>query len=639
MINNLPDRIEEFVKNKRKIFLFISIFVAIVLAGLLFDMKISTGEDDASYILAAQKFIDGEAFPTWHGSFYPIFLSFFLKIFGLKLFLLKLLSFLMIIVHIYIIYFAFRDKTPWVIIIGVILYSSVCLEILYFGGQTYSEALYLLLQISVFAAFYRICHKNSLYSDNISKQWKEWLIFGFLMFLLSITRNVGWSIIFAALVYFLTQKKFRYIIATVLSVSIFYVPYNIYKSVYWKIGKIGFEGQFEKMFWINPYDENIGHESFSGFVQRFIENSEIYLSKYFLMVLGWKDSFSTNTFLTILFYFLFIFTFIVIFKKRKELLFPLIYLAFAIGATFITQQTMWDQIRLILIYVPLSVLLFSTALWNFFDFFKKKILKILPVIILLAIIIPSFVKTVNISIKHYPILKANIQGDMLYGYTNDWKNYLKVVKWTAENLPKDYVVACRKPGMAYIFSEGRKFFGIYNVESYTVNQIFEECEKKSDTTNHYFFDFFQSGDLFYTLFPYFINISSIVLQDDGRQYICFEIPEKIDADFQIVLEKTGISYYNLEQAREIMFTDRLNDYGVYPDSLLNFLEKNKIDFLILGRLRMIPEKKTDEYITTMHRYVYFIELKYPALFSLVWQEGKNEDEPAILLKVDYNKIK
>ncbi len=88
--HQFTDKIELFFKTNRKIILFVSMMIATFFAVLLFEMKISTGEDDASYILSAQKFIDGETFPNWHGSFYPIFLSFFLRIFGLNLLILKI---------------------------------------------------------------------------------------------------------------------------------------------------------------------------------------------------------------------------------------------------------------------------------------------------------------------------------------------------------------------------------------------------------------------------------------------------------------------------------------------------------------------------------------------------------------------
>lgn len=612
--------------------------IATVFAGLLFELKISTGEDDASYILAAQKFLDNEAFPTWHGSFYPIFLSFFLKLFGLKLVIFKLVSFVMIIAHIFITYYAFRLKVSWTVLLGTIIYTSVCLEILYFAGQTYSEALYFLLQISAFAAFYKLFDKEKEFPKKVFKQWKEWVVFGFLLFLLTITRNVGWSMVIAVLIYFAIIKKFRNILATIFSILIFYIPFNLYKIAFWNVGGAGFEGQFEKMFWVNPYDASMGTENFSGFITRFIENSELYLSKHLLIVLGWKNSFETSSLITILIFAAFIFSAIIIFKKRKELIFPIIYLGIALAVTFVTQQTFWDQIRLVLIYAPLIVLLFSSALSDFFYNLKNKKLKFIPIIFLLAVIVPSAVKTVEVSIKHYPMLKANFEGDKFYGYSPDWKNYFEMVEWTSENVPSNEIIGCRKPGMAFIYGNGRKFAGIYSFESHKIEDVIENLQNEEAKPYNYAFDFMKDSENFYTLYPYFKTISAVITQESGEQFIVFSMDKETNDDFEPILKNSGAKHFTLEQLNENLITTRENDYAVYPDSLLNYLKEREIDFLIAARIRKLPEQKTEHYITTIHRYIYFIELKYPGIFALVWQVGKNNDEPAMLVKINYNKL-
>ena len=64
---------------------YVSLFLTIFLGISLFDVKISSGGDDSDYILSAKKFMEGREFPSWHGSFYPIFLSLPYLIFGFHL--------------------------------------------------------------------------------------------------------------------------------------------------------------------------------------------------------------------------------------------------------------------------------------------------------------------------------------------------------------------------------------------------------------------------------------------------------------------------------------------------------------------------------------------------------------------------
>jgi len=52
-----------------------------------------------------------------------------------------------------------------------------------------------------------------------------------------------------------------------------------------------------------------------------------------------------------------------------------------------------------------------------------------------------------------------------------------------------------------------------------------------------------------------------------------------------------------------------------PDALLDKLEKAKVNYVIMASLRKNPKVKTGEIIDTINRFLYFIQLKYPAMFS------------------------
>ncbi|MBN2662688.1 MAG: hypothetical protein JXR68_03475 [Bacteroidales bacterium] len=633
----LIDKIEKFFTKYRWIFFAIGIILTAVFGALLFDLRLSTSADDSNYILSAQKFIDGDAFPDWHGSFYPIFLSFFIRIFGLNIFILKFLSFLMIITHFVLIYFALRDKVQWTLLIFTLLFSAVCLELLYFGGQTFSEALYLVIQISTIAAFFKLLESiNEKPKANLSKHWKEWLVLGFLIFLLTQTRNVGWSMLAAVIIYFLIEKKLFQIIFSVASFLIFYIPFNLYKKTFWNVSGTGFENQFDKILYVNPYDINDGTVKFTDLFIRIWENANLYLSKHFLMVISWKQTTSISPIITILIILLLIFAFFITYKYRKSLFFITLYVYISLSITFITQQVMWDQIRLISIYVPLLVIIITSSIWDFLKAKKKQNLIIILPLIWLLIIIPSTTKTIDISKKHFPILKANIEGDELFGYSDDWQNYLKLVQWTSQNIPMDNVIGCRVPGMAFIYGEGRKFEGIYNFKSKTIDQTIANLESDS-SKQHYAFDFYAEGQKFYTLYPFYKYISAIINQTNGVQYIIISVNDSVNTEFIPILQNSQTNPIPLKNLKQVLTSDLQSDYGVYPDSLLNFLSQKQIDYLIAASLRKNPTAKTGEIITTIHRYIFFIELKYPGIFNLIWQEGTNNNEPAMLLKINYNK--
>ncbi len=86
-------------------------------------------------------------------------------------------------------------------------------------------------------------------------------------------------------------------------------------------------------------------------------------------------------------------------------------------------------------------------------------------------------KTAMKANKNLEALKKNLSGDIYYGYTPDWINYLTLSKWCADSLPKDAFVMVRKPEMSFIASRGTKFYGIYQVPSVdpdTVLQIMKQ---------------------------------------------------------------------------------------------------------------------------------------------------------------------
>jgi hypothetical protein len=62
-----------------------------------------------------------------------------------------------------------------------------------------------------------------------------------------------------------------------------------------------------------------------------------------------------------------------------------------------------------------------------------------------------------------PIVQKNLKGDKYFGYTPDWRNFLKCSEWCADSLPKESLVASRKAPMSFVYGKGKKFFPVYSV--------------------------------------------------------------------------------------------------------------------------------------------------------------------------------
>jgi hypothetical protein len=533
---DLFDKLTGFFQSKLTLIFWITLGISIIISLLLFDLKVSIGGDDSEYITGAKKFIDGKAFPTWHGSFYPIFLSVFMLIFGVNVTVFKVISLPLMLGQHFFLFKTFRNRIPAWITVALLVTLAVNGYILYFSSSTYSEALFFFLQALMLYSFFLLDDQLSV-SENLRDSWKNWLAFGFIMFLLFLTRNIGLGVIITTVLYFLLNKKWKSSLYTIGSFLIFQLPFSLYKKLVWGIWGSGAESQFQVMFYKHAYDRAQGTEDLVGFIIRFWDNSLLYLSKHLYIILGLtpKGSTETSAFLTILTYLLFIVAFWFLFKKHKQISFLGLYLAVMLGATFISQQKHWDQYRLVLIFVPLILVVFSYGIHFLFKTKQLRWMQIVPMLFIFAIPILMLNHTIPQIKANRPVLEKNLEGDRLYGFTPDWVNYIEMCRYAAKTVPADAGIACRKPDIASIYADGRDFFGIFRV---------------------------QSKD---------------------------------------------------------------------PDTLLNYLEVNNIQYVVLGSLRINPNMKTDRIINTMQNYLYYIQQKYPRLFRQVHTIGT--DEGASLIEI------
>ena len=74
-----------------------------------------------------------------------------------------------------------------------------------------------------------------------------------------------------------------------------------------------------------------------------------------------------------------------------------------------------------------------------------------------------FVGNVLRGVVNIPVVSKNLKGDIYYGYTPDWENYLRLSEWCADSLPKTSLVACRKAPMSFVYGKGKHFYPIYSV--------------------------------------------------------------------------------------------------------------------------------------------------------------------------------
>jgi hypothetical protein len=510
--------------------------------------------------------------------------------------------------------------------------------ILYFASQTYSEALYMFLQSLMVLLF--INTYVALQSEpqlSLKKQVIRWFLLGFIVFLSSLTRNIGIVALLVMLLFLLTEKKILASLILLLSYIVYLIPYKIYKAVVWEVGRPKGSSQLSEILMKNPYDKSQGSEDLSGMVVRFFENARLYLSKHFMIGIGLHDPSSAekNWFVTFLIMAIFCITLYYAFKRSKVMFFIAIYLGASVAATFIALQKSWDQMRMVVIYFPMLILLLA---WGLQQFSRRKGFGFLTVFLPLFLVFVFF-KTLGQTLdkvkENQKVLIKNLSGNQYYGFTPDWQNFLFMSQWVGENIPDSAVVASRKPSMSFIYSKGRDFYGIYRFPSEEPLKLISSLRERTGNM------VVIPNKVFDKSFPpavrQAIKQAAVAYVAEGNDIFgLYETKEPFGSMVKKSLEEFHVGSLTTDSLLNRVRVSAQSCFAVSPDSLINTLRKNRVSYVIVASLRANPNMNTGNIINNIQRYLYFVEQKYPGILTLVHQIGNDAEEPAWLYRIDYN---
>lgn len=201
--------------HNQRLFVFaVSLFL---LLGLLtFNLRISEGGDDSSYIIRAYDFLKEGCFPTYQGPLYPIVLSLFTGIFGLKISILKITSWIFLTIGLYFYYRSYRGQVSFIALWGSIFALVINHHFLYYGSQTYSETFFFMVQGCFFVCLSRIIREKS--GDS---RVSDVLLLSLCLVALGFTRTVGFAAFPALVVFYVVRRQFREAVWSILFFSVF----------------------------------------------------------------------------------------------------------------------------------------------------------------------------------------------------------------------------------------------------------------------------------------------------------------------------------------------------------------------------------------------------------------------------------
>jgi hypothetical protein len=322
------------------------------------------------------------------------------------------------------------------------------------------------------------------------------------------------------------------------------------------------------------------------------------------------------------------------FRRSRIMLFITIYLAGAIAATFIALHQSWDQMRMIVIYIPMLLLVLAWGIQQISINRRYTYLGFVLLIILVVVFFRTFDQATDKIKVNRKVLARNIKGNLYYGFTPDWQNFLRMSEWVGENIPEDKVVASRKPSMSYVYSKGREFYGMYRVPTVAPAELIDALEKRT-------------GEL--VVFPnkvvqntwpanlqWSIKKANVAYVAEGSEvYGLYQFRGTQGNELVQSLYQNNVQPFSTDSLIQRVKQSTQNCFAVSPDSLINTLRRNKVEYVIVASLRANPNVKTANIINNIQRYLYFVELKYPGILEQVHQIGSNEDEPAWLYKINY----
>lgn len=456
------DYVEEYLKKYERHFIIGILLVNLATILLLFDSRISLNGDDAGFLLRASEFIKNNIFPIHQAPLYCIVMGFPIMIFGLNIPVLKLINSVFYLAHIYVLYLAFRNRIPRLVLFVTLFITAVNSYIVYYAYQTYSEAFFLLLQSLFLFSFFKLI--DIMDQKTSIKFWiPPIMINGFFIFCLTTTKNMAVVTILIPLIYMLFMKKFKYIIPVIFAFVFFQFIFEVTKQTFWDTDSIQIQKDASTLIQKDHYFATQGYEDLKGYINRFIGNSDIYLSKHLFRITGFKEHEDklSDTRVTIILYVLYVILFIFYFRVNKYLFLNGIISAIFIGTTFFALQTMWDDSRVIMIYITLLIFHFFYGLYYVFKKYLYSQLQIVFILFLCYVSYKSTGRTMSNISENLETRSRMAKGNYFSGYTEDWSNYLSMAQWMGKNLPDTSKTACLRANLVFVYSGGKNLQGIY----------------------------------------------------------------------------------------------------------------------------------------------------------------------------------
>lgn len=448
-----------------------------MLCAALFEPKIHTGGDSATYVLLAESILtpgDGYSVswepgpPQAHTKYppvYPAFLAPLVAIFGRNFVVLKLLSVVFTAASVFLFcrYARHRrEPTPWFLLA---LAFAVSPGVIDYSRWMLSEAPFLLF--TLFALWQLDRDRDE---EGMGRAFWLALLAAVICFYV---RSIGALLLAAGSLSYLTQRKWRkFLVHGVVGAGL---------TVPWLVRNRLAEGAatpyLEEFLLSNVYNPEAGHLGLSGMVERFFENGWLYASRELPRALAGSDSSWAGTFpvaaLAVVVSGLVLIGLASALRRRPgaaELYFVLTCVAIMLFQTSVNDvRYLVPLIPLILIYATDGAGILAGALRKFPASFA-------PILVAGALATLALgAQTARIP-ANLDMITRYAAGDRHADYHPAWRRFFEAAEWAKTNTPPDAVVTARKPRLFNVLADRRSLVYPFSSEPDSVLRIVRETD-------------------------------------------------------------------------------------------------------------------------------------------------------------------
>ena len=624
------DKCNFFLDRYEMVWFWVIFVITLITSVLLYDPRVSPGGDDSGYILSAHDFLRQHKFPAFQAPLYPMVLSVIDLIFGMSLSAFKIFSMCCILAFVALTFFAYRRQIPSLLLFITLLLTSINSHVLYFASQTYSEAFYMLMQSLLPLVFFKFFINGENTNVPATSRIRRNLLLGITIAGIVMTRNIGYAALLTVVAWFVCYRRWMNAGRTVIYFTICMASVQLLKMMIWKNTGLQGSEQFSAFLFKDFYHPEYGMETITGFFERFWTNSNQYLSRFFMAMLGFRNSITADGYftdvksvITILVYLLGVAGLFLSYRNNKALFFACLFAGITVVVSFFILHAFWNQERLIVTAFPLLIMLLSGAIYYFLNLKPFRSFQIL-------ILVPfAFALFCSLSDTSQAVRKAQKLTNVYSGLTPDWRNYLMASAWAEKNLPSSALVACRQPTISSVYAKGKRFYRLGRVNSSNFQTFIDKWssgENYAAVAGNA-----MTNDLYTLLIRYYVARTVI----DDYHYLIVENSEALSAELS---QWQNIKYITSVEEFKALINANSQLSVYYADSLLTPLQRANVSHILTASLRLNPYIMDGQTINTVERVVMFIQEKYPNIFSHVKNFGE-DNEPANILQINWEVIK